>query len=212
MFSTTPRIGRRTACANALPDVQEGDLLWGRHDYRAVRLGNLLGDAQRLVACPRREVDHHEVEVPPVHVDHHLLDRLDLQRAPPDHWGVPPDEELGHRYDLDSVGADGRLNPLIPGNDVGVLHPHELRDVWARHVCVQESDLRVRRESNGEVHRNTCLPDTALPAHHDKLVLNPAHFLGHPHPLPHRGHDVGRDLRGGLSFLGQRRLSPFIAT
>src|SRR5439155_4161268 len=87
----------RLSETDALPDVEQGHLLRGRHDDGAIRVGDLLGDAEGLVARSWREVDDHEIELAPVHVDQHLLDRFDLQGPPPDHWRVPADEELGHR-------------------------------------------------------------------------------------------------------------------
>src|SRR6266581_9342877 len=49
-----------------LANVEEGHLLRGRHDDRPVRVGDLLRDAERLVARPRQQVDHEVVEVTPL--------------------------------------------------------------------------------------------------------------------------------------------------
>ena len=81
---------------DALPHIEKRYLLRGCHDDRSVRVRDFLRDAERFVARPGREVDDHEVQVPPVHVDHHLLDRFDLQRAPPDYGRIAAHEELGH--------------------------------------------------------------------------------------------------------------------
>src|SRR5206468_1939026 len=86
-------------------------LLGRRDDDRPVRVGDFLGDAEGLVARPRREIDHQVVQVSPLDVGKHLLERLDLQRTAPDDRRVAVDQ-LGHRDDLDARGAERRFHPV----------------------------------------------------------------------------------------------------
>jgi hypothetical protein len=86
MFSIMPRIGRLEQLEHVerLARIQKRHVLRGGDDDRPRHLGFL---AQRHGDVPGagRQVDEEDVELPPLHLRQHLLQRAHQHRAAPDH-------------------------------------------------------------------------------------------------------------------------------
>ena len=129
-----------------------GDVLGSAHDGDSGERDSLR-QSQRCVARARRQVDDQVVELSPVDLDHHGLDRLAHHRAPVDRRLVARiDVTEGHelhtvRFDGEEVAVDLLRNDARPGHG---------GNRWPVDVGVEQSDAgSTLAQRGGEVHSDS---------------------------------------------------------
>ena len=189
---------------HALLGVDQGDVL-GRGDDHGARHGHALGQRQLDVAGAGRHVHQQVVQILPVGLAQHLLQRLRGHGAAPDHGLVVVDQETdGH--DLHAMAFHG-LHGLAVGafGAAGNAHHHGL--AGAVDVGVQNAHARaLGGQRQRQVGRGRALAHAALAGRDGDDVLDARQQL---HAALHRmrcdlGRDVDRDIAHALDGLGRR--------
>ena len=162
MFSMMPSTGTSTFLEHVEPlaCVDKGDVLWCRDDDRAGER-HLLRHRQLRVAGAGRHVDDHDVEVAPLDLAQHLLQRAHHHRPAPDHRRVLGDEKP-HRHHLKPVILH-RLQGLAVARAGPAGNPQHARHRRAIDVGVEHPDSEpVRLQAEREVGGDRRFADPAL--------------------------------------------------
>ena len=145
---------------DALPGVDQGDVLRRRHDHRAGER-HPLRERQLDVAGAGRQVDDQVVEVGPVGLAQQLLERLRDHRPAPDHRVVLLDQEAD-RHHLDAVVLH-RLHGLAVARFGPAVDAHHHRLARAVDVGVEDADAcALGGERERQVDGGRALADAAL--------------------------------------------------
>ena len=144
--------------------VQEGDVLGRRHQDGA-RQRHALRHGELGVAGAGRHVHHQHVELAPLNVAQHLLERPHHHRPAPDHRRVLGDQEAdGHALDAIVLHRD---QDLAVGRGGPAGNPHHPRHRRPVDIGVEHADLVAGGgEPEGEVDGDGRFADTALARGH----------------------------------------------
>ena len=95
---------KRVKHVNRLTRVDQRHVLRSRYNNSARHVG-LLAERQLNIARPRRQVDQQHVQLTPVHLTEHLLQRTHQHRTPPDHRFIRINEQA-NRHDRDAMRVE----------------------------------------------------------------------------------------------------------